>query len=146
MFSAPYPYSPLSSYDWAFTSTNKVPTGCGDILWNPVMYFLLAGFQVCSLFMGIELFILLFDGSERRGLSTFGKSTSAYIWSPYNLQVRSMMISICGASLCTTANMGMMFTTQLFIMNLVSDIGWTIVTTGFSLVLYSRLHLVNPGK
>jgi hypothetical protein len=42
--------------------------------------------------------------------------------------------------------MGMMFTNQLIIMNLVSDIGWTAVTTGFSLALYSRLHLVNPGK
>jgi hypothetical protein len=42
--------------------------------------------------------------------------------------------------------MGLMFANQLVIMNLVSDVGWTTVTTGFSLVLYSRLHLVNPGQ
>jgi hypothetical protein len=39
-----------------------------------------------------------------------------------------------------------MFINQLVIINLLSDIGWTIMTSGFSLVLYSRLHLVNPGK
>jgi hypothetical protein len=39
-----------------------------------------------------------------------------------------------------------MFTNQINMMNMVSDIGWTAVTTGFSFVLYSRLHLVNPGE
>jgi hypothetical protein len=39
-----------------------------------------------------------------------------------------------------------MFTNQIIILNLIMNIGWIAMTTGFSVVLYSRLHLVNPGK
>jgi hypothetical protein len=72
MFSAPCPYSPLASYDWAYTSLYEAPPGCSDVPWNPVVYFFLAVFQGCSLFMGVELLIQLFI--------MFRKRKTLYFW------------------------------------------------------------------
>jgi hypothetical protein len=51
-----------------------------------------------------------------------------------------------GTLLFTTAVLIMLFGNIPTAGTVLSNIGWVAMTTGFQFVLYSRLHLVNPGK
>jgi hypothetical protein len=76
MFSAPCPYAPLTGYDWAYTNIREVPPGCSALIWNPVVFFLLSAFQVCTIFIGVDLHMQLFY--------MFRKKKTLYFW--YNSQ------------------------------------------------------------
>jgi hypothetical protein len=72
MFSAPCPYSSLSNYDWAYTKQIEGPSGCSALVWNPVVFFLFAAFQVCTIYIGVDLHVQLFY--------MFRKKKTLYFW------------------------------------------------------------------
>jgi hypothetical protein len=51
-----------------------------------------------------------------------------------------------GTLFFTTAVLVMLFGNVPTAGTVLSNLGWVTMTTGFQFVLYSRLHLVNPGK
>jgi hypothetical protein len=48
--------------------------------------------------------------------------------------------------LFSAAGMLEQFTNQDILSTVLLNVGWVAMVTGFSCVLYSRLHLVNPGR
>jgi hypothetical protein len=61
--------------------------------------------------------------------------------------VRSILTSLWGGLLFTTAVLIQHYTrTNYTLSTVIIDIGWVAMVTGFSFVLYSRLHLLKPNK
>ncbi|KAF2430890.1 hypothetical protein EJ08DRAFT_573016, partial [Tothia fuscella] len=81
-------------------------------------------------YMGAELLVQLFF--------MFRRKKTLYFW--------ALFVTIWGTLLFTSTFVALMFTNEVSILNLIQNICWIAMTTGFSLVLYSRLHLVNPQK
>lgn len=71
-----------------------------------------------------------------RSLITFKRYNGTYFW--------SIVLCSCGLTLFTTSKIIIIFVKDIpFINNLVLlEVGWVLVTNGFTLVLWSRLHLV----
>jgi hypothetical protein len=114
-------YVPLSDYDWRLTAFGLIP-------WNATVYCLITSFFSVALWLSLELMVQVWF--------MFKRHTSLYYW--------SILITTWGIIGHTVA-----FTLKLFVPNLnaigttfLAKISWVANTTGFSVVLYSRLGLV----
>jgi len=56
------------------------------------------------------------------------------------------MVSIWGSLLFSTATTLLNFTNEGVLSTVLLDVGWVGMVSGFSCVLYSRLHILNPNK
>jgi len=116
------PYVPLDEFDWSFGRTGPLP-------WNQTIWSLLAVFTAVPLWMTIELTVWVFYA--------FNRYSGLYFWSVLvttwgvTLHAIGFILKDC-VPLCNW-----IFSTIL------AEIGWVGMVTGFSVVLYSRLHLVS---
>ncbi|KAF2421087.1 hypothetical protein EJ08DRAFT_522801 [Tothia fuscella] len=129
MFSSPCPYSSFSDYNWSSTDQREPPPGCSTLVWNPVVFLLASSFQICTIFIGGDIHVQLFY--------RFRKKKTLYFW--------SMMIATWGTLSYSAAVLTTLLGNVPMAATILSNAGWIIMTTGFQFVLYSRLHLVNPG-
>ncbi|KAN0072693.1 hypothetical protein V8E54_008807 [Elaphomyces granulatus] len=116
------PYVPLDEFDWSFYRTGPLP-------WNQTIWSLIAVFTAVPLWMTIELTVWVFY--------VFNRYSGLYFW--------SVLITTWGVTLHAIGfvlkdcvpQCSWIFSTIL------AEIGWVGMVTGFSVVLYSRLHLVS---
>lgn len=82
--------------------------------------------------MNVELLVLLY--------ATFKRHSGIYFW--------SIVFTVCGIVVYTTANILTSFKNNCpeTLVHLFLNIGWSAMITGFSLVLWSRLHLVTNNS
>jgi hypothetical protein len=112
---------PLSSYDWSL--------GNFDFLqWNPTVYCLVASFFAVSLWLALELTVQVY--------TTFKRRTGLYFW--------SILIVACGIVFHTVGLLLKLLVPEAnaIFATVLAKVGWVMDTTGFAVVLYSRLHLV----
>lgn len=115
------PYVALDKYDWGVILSDSLP-------WNPTVYCLTASFFAVALWLSIEITIYTWF--------RFKQHKTLYFW--------SILITTWGVAMYTVLLIIMFFipgannigTTVLV------EVAWVANTTGFSFVLYSRLHLV----
>jgi hypothetical protein len=95
---------------------------------SPIAYCLIASFSALAYWMSIELFVLVYI--------TFKRHNSVYF--------RSIFITIIGVILQTTGYILTKFENHVAVtfVLIISKLGWVLNVTGFSIVLWSRLHLV----
>jgi hypothetical protein len=120
-----YSFTPLSEYNWSPARFEILP-------FQPVVYPLVASFFALAIWMSLELSVQLYF--------KFRRHHGLYFW--------SICAVSCGVALHAT---GLLLKLLVPGVNLVgvtamAKIGWVLDTTGFSIVLYSRLNLVvrNP--
>jgi hypothetical protein len=88
---------------------------------------------------------IFFSSSRRKMPSISGKARSVSVGLLVTMS-RSILVTTWGSMLFSGAGMLYQFTNEIIISTVVLNISWVAMVTGFSCVLYSRLHLVNPGK
>ncbi|KAI8963523.1 hypothetical protein F5Y11DRAFT_147191 [Daldinia sp. FL1419] len=117
------PWVPLDEFDWSFARTGPLP-------WNLTVWCLLAVFTSLPIWMTIELTAWVLYAFERwRGI---------YFWSvlatTWGLTIRAIgfLLKFC----VPQANWILTY--------VLSEVGWVVMVSGFSIVLWSRLHLVIP--
>ena len=118
-------FVPLSSYNWSL--------GNFDVLqWNPTVYCLVASFFAVSLWLSLELSVQVY--------CTFKRRRGLYFW--------SILIVACGIALHTIGLLLKLLVPSAnpMVSTVMAKIGWIMDTTGFSVVLYSRLHLVVQSR
>jgi hypothetical protein len=118
------PYVPLDQWNWGFT-------GFGLLPWNPTMFCLITSFFTISFYIAIEINIQLWFTFRRRTL---------YFW--------AIFITAWGVAGHTIAFILKLFvpgTSALGVTFLVK-ISWVANSTGFAMVLYSRIGLVLKGS
>jgi hypothetical protein len=114
-------FVPLSSYNWSL--------GNFDFLqWNPTVYCLVASFFAVSLWLALELTVQVY--------TTFKRRTGLYFW--------SILIVACGIAFHTVGLLLKLLVpgANVIFATVLAKVGWIMDTTGFAVVLYSRLHLV----
>ncbi|KAG4442124.1 hypothetical protein IFR05_002410 [Cadophora sp. M221] len=118
-------FVPFSHYDWTFARQGWLP-------WNPTAFCLIASVCAVAYWMSIELLLLVYV--------TFKRHTGVYFW--------SIIITTIGIVLQTTGYILKSFenTWPVVLVVIICKVGWVANVTGFSIVLWSRLHLVvrNP--
>ncbi|KAF2103490.1 hypothetical protein NA57DRAFT_72465 [Rhizodiscina lignyota] len=115
------PYVPLRDFNWSLSHFGILP-------WNPTVFCLISSFFAVALYLSIELILQVWF--------TFKRHRALYYW--------SILITTLGIIGHVVA-----FTLKLFVpgeneigSTFLAKISWVANTTGFSMVLYSRLHLV----
>lgn len=118
-------FVPFRHYDWTFRHV-------GPLAWNPTAFCIIAAFCSAALWMVIELFVQVFF--------TFKRHKGLYFW--------SIVITTWGIALQITGYLLKEFSHSApkVLVTIICKVGWVSNVTGFSVVLYSRLHLVvrNP--
>ncbi|KAF3059424.1 hypothetical protein GL218_04546 [Daldinia childiae] len=119
------PWVPLDEFDWSFARTGPLP-------WNLTVWCLLAVFTSLPIWMTVELTAWV--------LYAFERWSGIYFWSvlatTWGLTIRAIgfLLKFC----VPEANWILTY--------VLSEVGWVMMVTGFSIVLWSRLHLViSPG-
>lgn len=114
-------FVPFSDYDWTFKRK-------GLLQWNPTAFCLIASFCAVAYWMCIELLVLVYV--------TFKRHTGLYFW--------SIIITTVGIILQTTGYILKEFAPACpaILTTIICKIGWVSNVTGFSVVLWSRLHLI----
>ncbi|KAK0099372.1 hypothetical protein ONS95_003555 [Cadophora gregata] len=114
-------FVPFSHYDWTFARQGWLP-------WNPTAFCLIASVCAVAYWMSIELLLLVYV--------TFKRHTGIYFW--------SIIITTLGIILQTTGYILKSFENSwpVVLVAIICKIGWVANVTGFSIVLWSRLHLV----
>jgi hypothetical protein len=116
-------FVPLANYNWSL-SPALIPVA---LPWNPTAYCLISAFCSISLWMTIELTIQVFF--------TFKRHKGLYFW--------SLLVCTWGITFHVIGLLLKLFAIGSWILSsILFKIGWVSNVTGFSLVLYSRLHLV----
>ncbi|QDS71780.1 hypothetical protein FKW77_009331 [Venturia effusa] len=119
-------YVPLDQYQWStIILPGKDPNSC-VLPWNPVVYCTIAGFHAVAVSMALEINLQL--------LSTFRRWTTLYFW--------SLLAASWGVTILTISFDLTFFTRKPDGAQVLTGFGWVLMVTGFSLILYSRLHLV----
>ncbi|KAL2073874.1 hypothetical protein VTL71DRAFT_11200 [Oculimacula yallundae] len=111
----------FSEYDWTFANVGWLP-------WNPTAYCLIAAVCAVGYWVSIELLVLVYV--------TFKRHAGVYFW--------SIIITTIGIVLQTTGYILLKFenTWPVILVVIICKLGWVMNVTGFSIVLWSRLHLV----
>ncbi|KAG4415709.1 hypothetical protein IFR04_011166 [Cadophora malorum] len=115
------PYVDVKDFDWGFNRTGPLP-------WNQTVWSILAVFTAVPLWMTVELTIWVFY--------VFRRWSGLYFWSVLictwgvTLHAIGFILKFCVPS-C-----------NWIVSTTLAEIGWVSMVTGFSVVLYSRLHLV----
>ncbi|KAI2782978.1 hypothetical protein F4815DRAFT_461486 [Daldinia loculata] len=119
------PWVPLDEFDWSFARTGPLP-------WNLTVWCLLAVFTSLPIWMTVELTAWV--------LYAFERWSGIYFWSvlatTWGLTIRAVgfLLKFC----VPQANWILTY--------VLAEVGWVMMVTGFSIVLWSRLHLViSPG-
>ncbi|CZT51936.1 uncharacterized protein RSE6_13163 [Rhynchosporium secalis] len=115
------PYVNVIDFDWGFNRTGPLP-------WNQTVWSILAVFTAVPLWMTVELTIWVFY--------VFRRWSGLYFW--------SVLICTWGVTLHTIGFI-LKFcvpSCNWIVSTTLAEIGWVSMVTGFSVVLYSRLHLV----
>jgi len=116
------PWVPTSQFDWSFARTGPLP-------WNQTVWSIIAVFTAVPLWMNIELTVWV--------LYVFRRYSGLYFWSILittwciSLHAIGYVLKECVPS-CNS-----------IVSTLIVEIGWVGMVTGFAIVLYSRLHLIN---
>jgi hypothetical protein len=118
-------YVPLKEYNFGYTS--PLP-----LAWNPTVYCLVAAFSAVPMWMTLELTFQIY--------ATFKKYSGLYFWSllfcTWCITLRQIgRICIYFVPGCN----------QVFSLSF-AMLGWVGTVTGFSVVMYSRLHLVTRNR
>jgi hypothetical protein len=112
---------PFAEFNWDYRTR--------DHAWNPVAMCLIASVCAVTFWIDLEMIALVY--------ATFKRRSGVYFW--------SVILSSVGMILQTTGYMLKVFHvegTNGILLSVVVKIGWIGCTTGFSVVLWSRLHLV----
>ncbi|KAI2626733.1 hypothetical protein GGR54DRAFT_629107 [Hypoxylon sp. NC1633] len=118
------PWVPLDEFDWSFARSGPIP-------WNLTVWSLLAVFTALPIWTTVELTVWV--------LYTFERWRGVYFWSVLcttwgvTLHAVGFILKFC------VPEANWIFATVL------AEIGWVGMVTGFSIVLWSRLHLVLPS-
>jgi hypothetical protein len=130
-YTSPCPYVPLTEYDWSLLAVTVPESTCSYLPWNPAVYCVIATLFGVTIWAALELQLQL--------LGTFKRRSTLYFW--------SILISAWGSILLTIG-----FILRLFShvssdsLQSIISIGWVMMTSGFALVLYSRLYLIASGS
>ena len=114
-------FIPFRDYNWGLSALGPLP-------WNPTAYCLVASIFAVSFWLVAELSVQVFF--------TFKKHNGLYFW--------SILAVICGVAFHSVGLLLVVFvpeSNQTF-STVIAKIGWIGDSTGFAIVLYSRLHLV----
>lgn len=132
-YTVPCQYVPLDQYDWylfpVYTSEQK----CGYLPWNPTVYCLVAIFFGITIWASLELQLQLF--------SVFKRWSTLYFWSILISSWGSIFIAI-GFSLRLFSHIPGANRPSYILL----CFGFIMMTSGFALVLYSRLYLIANGS
>jgi hypothetical protein len=114
-------FVPLSTYDWSFNRVGPLP-------WNPTVYSIIAAFSALAIWSTVELTVRIFF--------TFKKHTGIYFY--------SILATTWGVTLHAIGFLLKLFAPHVLwiFSTIVAEIGWVGMVSGFSVVLWSRLHLV----
>lgn len=112
---------PLSSYDWSLGNFELLQ-------WNPTVYCLVASFFAVSLWLALELSVQVYF--------TFRRHRGLYFW--------SILVVTLGITLHTIGFILKLLVpgVNVYLSTVLAKVGWICDTTGFAVVLYSRLHLL----
>ncbi|OTA98035.1 hypothetical protein M426DRAFT_260228 [Hypoxylon sp. CI-4A] len=116
------PWVPLDEFDWSFARTGPLP-------WNITVWSLLAVFTALPIWTTVELTFWV--------LYTFERWRGVYFWSVLGTTF-GVTIHAIGYVLKFCTNTNWIFAAILV------EAGWVAEVLGFSIVLWSRLHLVIP--
>jgi hypothetical protein len=86
------------------------------------------------------------SGSNLERVYTFGKALLSADLQRSPISYRSILTSIWGTMLFSAAELLAHYSNQEVAATVVLNVGWVAMVTGFSLVLYSRLHLLKPRE
>ncbi|TLD32521.1 hypothetical protein E2P81_ATG05497 [Venturia nashicola] len=114
-------FIPFSHYDWTYARSGWLP-------WNPTAFALIASFCAIAYWMCLELLVLVYV--------TFRRHTGVYFY--------SIIITTLGLILQTTGYILKVFENSCppVLVTIICKLGWVANVTGFSVVLWSRLHLI----
>ena len=114
-------FVPLSTYNWSLSDFDLLP-------WNPTVYCVVASFFAVALWLALELGVQVF--------CKFKRHKGLYFW--------SILIVACGVALHAIGLLLKLFVAgvNVYFSTSMAKIGWIMDTTGFAVVLYSRLHLI----
>ncbi|OXV07938.1 hypothetical protein Egran_04298 [Elaphomyces granulatus] len=116
------PYVSTSQFDWSFARTYPLP-------WNQTIWSIVAVFSAVPLWMNIELTVWV--------LYVFRRYSGLYFWS---ILITTWCIALHAIGYVLKECVP---DCNWILSTLIVEIGWVGMVTGFSMVLYSRLHLVN---
>ncbi|KAI1448203.1 hypothetical protein F5Y02DRAFT_300408 [Annulohypoxylon stygium] len=118
------PWVPLDEFDWSFSRSGPLP-------WNLTVWSIIAVFTALPIWTTVELTFWVFYTFERwRGAYFY--SVLGTTWG-VTIHAVGFVLKFC------VPEVSWVLSTVL------SEIGWVAEVCGFSLVLWSRLHLVIPG-
>ncbi|KAI4865280.1 hypothetical protein F4820DRAFT_303697 [Hypoxylon rubiginosum] len=115
------PWVPLDEFDWSFARSGPLP-------WNLTVWSLLAVFTALPIWTTVELTVWV--------LYTFERWRGIYFW--------SVLCTTWGVTLHAVGFILKFCVPQCnwILATVIAEIGWVGMVTGFSVVLWSRLHLV----
>ncbi|KAI1106934.1 hypothetical protein F4804DRAFT_272552 [Jackrogersella minutella] len=118
------PWVPLDEFDWSFARTGPLP-------WNLTVWSIIAVFTALPIWTTVELTFWVFYTFERwRGVYFY--SVLGTTWG-VTIHAVGFVLKFC----VPEANW--------ILSTVLSEIGWVAEVCGFSIVLWSRLHLVIPS-
>lgn len=136
---------PLSTYNWGqdgpFKFNDRLP-------FNPVVYNLIASFHAITFWVCFELTIHLFSTFKQRGSMYFWYvSKNSYLYH-FVLTIRSILLTTWAIVMITIFEDLVIFVVPLSAMAVFAfqRVFAAFVYSGFSMVLYSRLHLVTQDS
>ncbi|RDI85537.1 hypothetical protein Vi05172_g4362 [Venturia inaequalis] len=124
-------YSSLQDFDWKDISCNLKQWDV-SIRWNPAVYCIIAALHALALWLAFELIV--------RAIFLFKRRTILYFWS---------LISVAVGVICIT----IAFELRIFVIpvdywafSVLYTLAQILLKTGFALVLYSRLNILQPKR
>ncbi|KAE9972654.1 hypothetical protein EG328_004494 [Venturia inaequalis] len=130
-YSAPCQYVQLIDYDWSLSSIYVPEATCSALPWNPTVYCVVATLFGITIWAALELQLQLF--------LTFKRRSTLYFW--------SLLTSAWGSIIITVGFILRLFShvSNAGLQSIIA-IGWVMMTSGFAMVLYSRLYLIASGS
>ncbi|KAI2470658.1 hypothetical protein F4781DRAFT_390155 [Annulohypoxylon bovei var. microspora] len=118
------PWVPLDEFDWSFARSGPLP-------WNLTVWSIIAVFTALPIWTTVELTFWVFYTFEKwRGVYFY--SVLGTTWG-VTIHAVGFVLKFCVPEV------------NWIISTILSEIGWVAEVCGFSIVLWSRLHLVIPG-
>jgi hypothetical protein len=142
-------YVPLSQYDWTLLKPYKPNPGCSRLPWNATVYSLIAAFDAVTVWIGLELIVQLFMRFKRRGTLYFWYVLAFPAMSraqETDHHYRSIFISVCGDLVYIPGTLLIQNVRYPSLGTAFLTISMVITMSGFSFILYSRLHLLVHDK
>ncbi|KAI1412952.1 hypothetical protein F5Y13DRAFT_162155 [Hypoxylon sp. FL1857] len=118
------PWVPLDEFDWSFARTGPLP-------WNLTVWSIIAVFTALPIWTTVELTFWVFY--------TFERWRGVYFWSVLGTTWGVTIHAVGFVLKFCVPEANWVLSTVL------SEIGWVAEVCGFSIVLWSRLHLVIPS-